>query len=244
MAIQKVSSWGQLYEFRPAADGATGHVDRRNWQRFDCDLETTCQPAGATDTETFVARVRNIARGGLNLVLPQAVPVGTVLRIDLQGVTDQELCTVLGCVVHTAETEAGAWSVGCSFVSELSDDDLTPFGARRERGTDSDQRAWVRYACDLQGSYRVVRVTERTQSPARVLDISACGVGLEVDRQLDVGTVLSVDLRDAGGKGVLKIFACVVRATSRGDGRWAVGCNFIRQLGEKELEGLKPAGAI
>jgi hypothetical protein len=59
-----------------------------------------------------------------------------------------------------------------------------------------------------------------------------------IDDALEVGTLLTVELTGANGQITHTILACIVHANAQAESRWAVGCNFIRELTETELKGL------
>lgn len=239
---RRVSSWGELLEAAPESGSRSG-TERRAWVRHICDFETTFKPVKST-TAPQPARIRNVCRRGLGLQLGMAYDCGTILSVDLPAGDATPLCTFLACVVHVEEIAPGTWGLGCSFVTELSDDELHQFGAERVPGADSDQRVWQRFPCSAEVNYRAVRVTERDHSRGQAVDLSAMGIGMTVDRLLEVGTVLSLQLADDHGQTVLKTLACVVRATPRDAGDWLVGCNFIRELGALELEQVRHAAAL
>ena len=145
---------------------------------------------------------------------------------------------MLMCVVHVAPVGEGQWAVGGTFSRELTEDDLEAFGASKKRTALPDKRSWERFACTLKATYNVVTAPEPATFEATVLNISASGVGLSVDRATEAGTLLSVDLMTPAGNVVRTILACVVHAGIPQDGRWALGCNFIRQLREDDLRAL------
>jgi hypothetical protein len=144
---------------------------------------------------------------------------------------------VLAYIMHATPQADGRWMVGCTFSAELTDDELHGFGARREKPAEDDQRSWVRFPCPVQASYQVVREVECPAHPAQVADISPSGLGLLVGKPVEVGTLLSVDLHGPGERGTLTILASVIRVTSRAD-EWLLGCSFIRELSEEELQAL------
>jgi c-di-GMP-binding flagellar brake protein YcgR len=239
MAEKTISSWGQLVTLRPGDyPDSVATEERRTWIRYVCDLVTICQPTTKAQTEPFLARVRNISQGGINLVVDQCFESGSILSVELPDSDGKPTCTLLMCVIHCTPQAGGDWALGCSFVRELSDDDLEPYGAKRVPGAGQDQRVWRRFTCDLKATYRIVRVTERTPAPAKVVDISARGVGLQIDRAIQPGTVLSVDLQSTDGVSKLRIFACVVRVKEVNSREWTLGCNFIREINDRELNGL------
>src|SRR5439155_20813614 len=130
-----ISSWGQLVDLRPSTTPVPAQSEeRRAWLRYVCDLVTICQPASILDTEPFLARVRNISHGGINFVLDQCFANGSILSGELPGTDGQPTVTLLACVIHGAPQAGGDWALACSFVRELSDDDLALFGAERSPG--------------------------------------------------------------------------------------------------------------
>jgi c-di-GMP-binding flagellar brake protein YcgR len=215
-----------------------GGEERRVWVRFPADLETRYQPADFAPGTRLSARVRNISLGGINLLGNRAFQPGEMLTVELPGASSDTTCNVLACVVHCAAEREGEWSLGCTFARELNDADLASFGARRERHDSSDQREWKRFPCDVIAKYQLVATPDPRQWPAKVLDISASGVGLQVDRNVENGTLLSVELHNAAGTKEQTMLACVVHVTSQSDTAWGLGCNFIRSLSEEDLRAL------
>src|SRR5262249_30566466 len=166
------------------------------------------------------------------------VEMGSLLSVELPGASDGLSSTVLAYVVRVNGDPGSEWSVGCTFATELNDDDLEPFGAKRVKANTEDQRTWVRFPCAVEAKYQFVKTDQPTTWTAKVVDLSANGVGLQVDQHLDLGKLLNLELRGDQGNFVLTILACVVRITAQGDGPWAVGCNLIRELTDQELKAL------
>jgi c-di-GMP-binding flagellar brake protein YcgR len=215
-----------------------GSDDRRVWIRYPADLATAYKPAGAPDSTRLSAHVRNISLGGINLVGNRAFQPGELLTVELPGASEETRCNVLACVVHCAEEEPAAWSLGCTFSRELNDEDLAHFGARRERHDASDQRQWKRFPSSVTATYQQVAHEDASPCPAKVLDISATGVGLLVEHEIENGTLLSVELHNATGTVERTMLACIVHVTHQASNEWALGCNFIRTLSEEDLKAL------
>jgi c-di-GMP-binding flagellar brake protein YcgR len=242
MKDKSISSWGQLVTLTPdAGAGEAPTEERRAWVRYVCDLVTVYQPTQQQESERLLARVRNISRGGINLVVDKEFTSGSILSVEVPAEDGNPLCSLLACVIHATQQAGGDWALGCSFVRELSDDDLEPYGAKRVRAGAADQRTWTRFVCNVQATYRIVRMTERQPTPAEVIDISPCGVGLRVKRSIPPGTVLGVDLQNPDARSKLRIFACVVRVKEVTAGEYAMGCNFIREISNEEMKGLLPS---
>jgi hypothetical protein len=78
----------------------------------------------------------------------------------------------------------------------------------------------------------------RPTTPWCVLNLSASGVGLLVDRFVDAGTLLNIDLTGRDGHTTRTILACVVHVSQQAPQEWALGCNFIRELTDEDLQAL------
>jgi PilZ domain len=245
-------------------DSAGRNDNRRTCDRFACDLPIHCHPIGFPEGFRLQVRLRNISRAGANLTLDRGFPTGTILRLELpaspavagnqsepSGTAPPDIAnaaqtpcssampartTVLACVVHAAQQASGEWQLGCTFINQLRPDDLIPFGARVERPSGPEQRRWVRFPCNFDIRYRVIEGVEGVARNAAVLDISASGIGLATPQPVPGGTLLSLELSVAQGRSPFRILACVVRTGHQQDGRWMLGCNFIRQLQESELQ--------
>jgi hypothetical protein len=225
---------GQTATLEPGRDG-TSQDDRRVWARFEANHEILCHPSGGSAEEALKARVCNISRGGIKLLVPRSFEPGELLTVHLPGGQDgQTPLAMLACVVHAQATNEGDWALGCSFAEELSDADLQTFGASRTRTTPPDVRIWARYPCSFPATYQVVREQTSEPRPATVVNISPRGVALQTDDTLEPGTLLSAELHGRSGQ-PLTILACVVHASRSSDEHGLVGCSFIRELTENDL---------
>jgi c-di-GMP-binding flagellar brake protein YcgR len=212
--------------------------ERRVWIRYPADLQTTYKPAGAPASSRLSARVRNISLGGVNLIGNRPFQPGELLSVELPAHDGDLSSNVLACVVHCAEEGTDEWSLGCTFSRELTDADLEAFGARRERTDAADQREWKRFPAEASARYQRVSDDNQAQYLAEVLNISATGVGLLVDQEIENGTLLSVELQNPTGTTKRSMLACVVHVSARGKKQWGLGCNFIRSLSEVDLRAL------
>src|SRR5262245_8117818 len=66
--------------------------------------------------------------------------------------------------------------------------------------------------------------------PAKVWDISRCGVGLLCHVPLNPGELLAVELAGPGSRITFALQARVVHAEARPDGRWTLGCAFAQNI--------------
>jgi c-di-GMP-binding flagellar brake protein YcgR len=213
--------------------------ERRVRVRYPANLETTFEPVNGTEVKRLSGRVRNISASGINLVVPHHFEPGSMLSIDLPGAKGQSSYSVLACVVHTTATAEGEWTLGCTFSRDVGDDVLRQFGALRQKpATPDDNRTWTRFPCTVKALCQTVADPQQEPWPVQVLNISPTGIGLLVARAIDTGTLLSLELQGHTEAAAHTMLACVVHVTVQPDGQWALGCNFIRELTEEELQAL------
>ncbi len=241
-SAEPVSLWRRIVDWRTRGRRAESlqdpEVERRVWVRFPVSLETTCQQAKAENQERLSAKVRNISRGGINLEVDRPFEAGTLLSVELPGPGEKSSYKALAYVIHATPQNEDAWSLGCTFARELSDEDLEIFGAERKRTDRWDQRTWERFPCSVRGTYQLLSDAEQKHWPAQVLNISSSGVGLLVEQPIEIGTLMSVELQGKSGPTPCTILACVVHVTPREGEGLAIGCNFIRELTEQEMHAL------
>jgi hypothetical protein len=90
--------------------------ERRRLPRVECSETTRCQTTGLT----FWARVKDVSKSGLGLVLCQKISVGTLVTATPWR-TAKALRAKVG---HCTQITAGSWLAGCEFNTALSDDEL------------------------------------------------------------------------------------------------------------------------
>jgi hypothetical protein len=220
-----------------AADQPPGE-ERRVSVRFPTRLQTAVQPVGPVVLGPWPARVRDISAHGIGLVLPHPLEPGTLLTAELGSPGGDRVRTVLARVVHVTARDRGEWIVGCALVSELSDADLATFQAERVRPAVPDCRAWVRFPCNVETICYSVDTVPGEQLPARILNISAGGLGLLLPCQFESRTLLNLQLPPKPGLAPRKVLVRVVQAKPYA-GDWFLGCEFADQLTEGEIEALR-----
>ncbi len=221
---------------QPANDGATVHDDRRLWVRYAAEGEARIQIADQPESEKIAVKIRDLSQGGANLVSDLPIQEGQIVSLELPF-DEGEVYTVLACVVRVVPDNA-QWSLGCVFSRELSNEDLAHFGAEKIKHNPEDQRTWVRYDSTLRARYQKIGQPDQPHVEAQVLNISASGVGLVMHEPSVAGTLINLDLLDRNGQHLRTILGCIVHTTTRTTGEHAVGCNFIRELSEEELNAL------
>jgi hypothetical protein len=207
--------------------------DRRAHPRHEIDVETTCR--SLADEADMPARIRNVSHSGINLVVPHNVIEGTMIRVHLPSTGEGPKTTVLACVTNARQTGDGQYSLGCMFSFELSDAEMRLLGGEKKASDASDQRGWVRCAARGTIAYRAIPSDDVAARSAELIDLSPAGVGLIVDQAIEAGTAITLGLQRQDEKPDRQMLACVVYVTDRSDGKWAIGCNFLHELSEREL---------
>lgn len=212
--------------------------ERRLWVRHPANLTTTVQPNSNGRSLRLSARIRDISRGGVNLLVDHTFEPGQLITIELPLAGSEQMQFVLACIVRVVREASGHWALGCIFSQELSDDVLAVLGGKRVKHDANDKRTWMRFASDVRARIQSVGDIRNENYDAKVLNVSASGVGLQVAERIEAGVLLNVDFLDRDESVRRTILACVVHVSPGDDGEWSLGCNFIRSLSEADLVGL------
>ncbi len=181
--------------------------------------------------------VQDVSRGGLRFSCPRALSLGSLINIDLPNLPAGEISVLLACVMHCNPQANDVYMIGCAFSDELGDQELAEFGGTREPSRGHDNRVWKRFVAHGVAEYRPLPSNDTRNHQATITNISPTGIGLILKEKLDPGTILDLLIRTKQGT-VFDILACIVYLGSRPDGDWLVGCHFIRELAEKDLQSL------
>jgi hypothetical protein len=206
--------------------------DRRIWVRFPDERGAKVRAAATADDAALVeARVRDVSRGGIGLIVDRGFEGGSLLLVELPPSADFPGATVLAYVLRADPLPGGGWALGCAFAAEPGSGGLAALtgwppaaGERRAR-----ERLSARGACRYYsiGSYALTR-------PADVVNLSAAGVGIVADERVEPGAVLAMELACPDGEFV-SVIVGVVSVSPFEDGRWLMGCAFNREMDEDEL---------
>ena len=104
-------------------------------------------------------------------------------------------------------------------------------------GQGQERRAAVRFSCRRDTACHPVPEGEQLCT-ARVVDISATGIGLLIDRPIEPETILAIDLQIDDLTLSYTLLVEVRHSRAHKDGDYLVGCVFGRELSEYELKAL------
>jgi hypothetical protein len=223
---------------RVAASGIVRRDDRRAWDRYPSTAKVKVQAAEEGTATPQLAHVGDVSRGGIKLIVTNVYTVGEMIRIDLPSSTPDATNSILACVIQVRPESTQTWAVGCVFCEELTIGELSTFGATKEKAPAEDSRTFVRFPCNVKATYERANDPASQSSDAEVDNVSATGIGLLLDRPLELGSLLHLHLRNATRSDTRTILACIVHVTKRPGGKHLLGCNFIRELGEDEIKAL------
>lgn len=102
-------------------------IERRVWIRYGSDLEAVCRATTLRRESGWLARVRDVSRGGIGLISRHRFRPGTPLLIEVRDQSG-DLRLLAARVVHTRVLDDDGqpgWLMGCSFGLMLSDAELT-----------------------------------------------------------------------------------------------------------------------
>ncbi len=101
-----------------------------------------------------------------------------------------------------------------------------------------NQRATVRYGCAPATIGKVFVSDDHEYQPAWVVNLSLGGVGLQIQRPIELGTIILVQVRSPINHEVRRMSAQIAHCSQVPQGEWYLGCEFIVPLTPDELDEL------
>jgi hypothetical protein len=187
------------------------------------------------------AAVRNISAHGIGLLLPERHPAGTLLHIELRRPDGSSVPVpaLMARITNVADRPtAGEWAAGCALIAELTTQELACFRAEAVRAAASDSRRWVRFTCEAESTCEPHAPGSGERYRARVLEVSPGGVGVLLPARVPPGTLLRLRLPAEMSQFGPTLLVRVVHYLRYGDQGWFLGCEFVYQLEEAELQAL------
>lgn len=107
------------------------------------------------------------------------------------------------------------------------------------RSTNEDRRAEIRIQAAALVRCLPKSGGEETPWLAQVKDISTLGIGLVLDRRLDFGDLLEIELTRPGGGFLRAVMARCVHVEDTTHGTWIAGCAFVQEWTADDLEAFQ-----
>jgi hypothetical protein len=101
-----------------------------------------------------------------------------------------------------------------------------------------ERRRSFRKSCDLAISWHPLNVSGQQAQPARVCDISAGGIGLEVDQPIESQKIFCIRLKDSANGLTLTKVVRLKHVQPENGGRRRAGAAFVKKLTAEELRWL------
>jgi hypothetical protein len=105
----------------------------------------------------------------------------------------------------------------------------------------SNPRVAVRHACEVPTTCQPLSAWRKEPWPATIRGISTGGLNLTLGRRFERGSGLSIELPTEDGRAT--VLARVNDVSPHDEGGWLLGCDFISELSDEEVEcvlGLDP----
>jgi hypothetical protein len=126
--VRNVKGISNARGFCVMAESTFPNRERRAWVRYPTSQEICCQPiAPSTAGEReigWVGKLRDISSGGLVLALRRRFEPGTLLIIELPGKAKGQVRPAPIRVVRVRLAGKRQYTMGCEFISPLSDEEL------------------------------------------------------------------------------------------------------------------------
>jgi hypothetical protein len=114
----------ELRQFGAERKRPEGGSDVRAWVRYPCEGESTFHSMLSAEHEKCRAKVLNISAGGVALLSARKLDAGTLLQLELVGADGRMNRAIKARVVHQAVRADNQYVLGCTFVADLTDDDV------------------------------------------------------------------------------------------------------------------------
>lgn len=99
--------------------------DRRAWVRYHSKPETPFFAiTGEEEIISWRAKVRDVSRGGISLVVNNEFGEGAIVEIELPSPEADVSRLMLARVVRSETYEGIQYILGCAFLEQLSEDDV------------------------------------------------------------------------------------------------------------------------
>jgi hypothetical protein len=130
MSLSLASLWNDLVDWLRCAwriSRRSRQPEVRRWVRFPSRVALTYRPAALAPDVRRSGQARDVCPGGLGLLVNARLRKGELLSVDLPGKSRGEPLSLLSSVRHCRPGVGGLWAVGCSFIRDLSEEELRGF---------------------------------------------------------------------------------------------------------------------
>lgn len=108
-----------------------------------------------------------------------------------------------------------------------------------------ERRVYLRYDCEIPTTCQPASVQEMKERrwDGAMCDLSKGGVRVRLTRRFEKGTPLALELPGDGTREPSVCFVKVVHVKRDADGAWMLGCEFLSELSDDEMQRLLTANS-
>jgi hypothetical protein len=229
--------------FAPCGDGMGKATVRWAWLRY---LPTPLDARPVSEEISCPVKVLDLSPAGIRLALPQSMPVGAILAINLLLAPKKFGHTMFARVVDMRAHNVRTWIGQCAFLIRLTQEEVDTLLRDSARpgtkpsgspGPESCRREFGRAPVGVDIACSVATRADRPL-PATIVNISNGGVCLSVAARFEIGESLEVAFASASRRLVRKERVVVRHAVPGPDHRFELGCEFTKRLTRRELAAL------
>lgn len=99
--------------------------DNRSYKRYPAKAQVLYKNMRSSSEPVYPGVVLNASPTGIGLRVKEALLPGSLLDLTVQGERGQKLFEILACVVYRHLDKDNQYTVGCNFIRELSDEELS-----------------------------------------------------------------------------------------------------------------------
>jgi len=222
-------------------------IVRWAWLRY---LPTALDSRVVPEAISCPVKVLDLSQAGVRLVLPQSVPVGAVLTVDLLLAPEKFGRTMFARVIEIRAKKARTWIAQCDFFTRLTQDELDVLLRDTARpSTDveepptshastSNRRGTARRPARADIACWVAARGDQGQLAARIVNISNGGVCVRVGARFEAGESLMITFAIASG-GFSRTERAVIRhALLYSEDVYQLGCEFTKRLTHGDMAAL------
>lgn len=102
----------------------SAEAEKRAWVRYECDLPVACEPDVGGGGMHWLGHIRNISRGGVELITERRFERGTILNIHGEKPNSDDRYTLISRVLRVRASGDGKWLLACRLGRDLGEEEL------------------------------------------------------------------------------------------------------------------------
>jgi hypothetical protein len=99
-------------------------TERRQWIRYPSGVDVTCRLFGTREDHSWDGELHSVSAVGAGLVCTCTFQRGAILEVRPKDSSWNQIAKLLMRVKNATMLPRGSWMLGCTFVRELTDEEL------------------------------------------------------------------------------------------------------------------------